>query len=130
MTLKMHSKHVFSQGKVNVLLSTDVAARGIHIKRLKYVVNYDFPSNIEQYCHRIGRCGRQGEEGFAYSLMTRNFAAMSSDLIELLQSCRQHVEPNLVKLAEDFKSGLIGGDEEDGDHDDDDDDGKQEDEEK
>ena len=40
------------QGKVSILLATDVVARGIHIKRLRYVVNYDFPSTIEQYCHR------------------------------------------------------------------------------
>ena len=44
--------HPTIQGKVNILLATDVVARGIHIKRLRYVVNYDFPSTIEQYCHR------------------------------------------------------------------------------
>ena len=40
---------------MNTLISTDVCARGIHIKRLKYVVNYDFPSTLESYCHRIGK---------------------------------------------------------------------------
>ena len=95
------------QGKVNIAVATDVAARGIHIKRLKYVVNYDFPANIEQYCHRIGRCGRQGEEGEAYSLMTRNFAAMANDLISFLQSCNQVVEPNLERLARQFEAGQV-----------------------
>ena len=45
----------FRCGKNNILLATDVAARGLHIKKLKYVINYDFPTNLEQYCHRIGR---------------------------------------------------------------------------
>ena len=43
---------------------------------LQYVVNYDFPSNLEQYCHRIGRTGRQGAKGHAYSLISRNMAPM------------------------------------------------------
>lgn len=71
------------------------------------MVNYDFPANIEQYCHRIGRCGRQGEEGEAYSLMTRNFAVMANDLVELLKSCKQVPEPNLVRLATEFALGQV-----------------------
>jgi ATP-dependent RNA helicase DDX5/DBP2 len=82
-----------------------VAARGIHVKRLKYVINYDFPSNLEQYCHRVGRTGRQGEEGTAYSLFTRNLAPMAADLIRLLESCNQIVEPNLTALGEEYGSG-------------------------
>jgi ATP-dependent RNA helicase DDX5/DBP2 len=96
-----------------MIVSTDVAARGIHIKRLKYVVNYDFPPNIEQYCHRIGRCGRQGESGEAYSLLTRNFAAMASDLVELLKACNQEREPNLERLATQFALGEVEVNEED-----------------
>lgn len=92
----------FIKGKINIVVATDVAARGIHIKRLQYVVNYDFPTNIEQYCHRIGRCGRQGEEGEAYSLLTRNLAPLANDLICLLRQCKQEVEPNLIKLYEEY----------------------------
>lgn len=115
------------QGKVNLLIATDVAARGIHIKRLRYVVNYDFPTNLEQYCHRIGRCGRLGTDsglsagvvagagtmakaemtGFAYSLMTRNMAPLANDLIALLHSVGQAPEPNLQRLADDFNAGNI-----------------------
>lgn len=109
------------------MIATDVAARGIHIKRLKYVINYDFPTNLEQYCHRIGRCGRPGTDsglstsvvagagtlakaemsGFAYSLMTRNMAPLSNDLIALLNSVGQTPEPNLQRLADDFNAGAI-----------------------
>ena len=88
-------------------MCTDVAARGIHIKRLQYVVNYDFPTNLEQYCHRVGRTGRQGESGQSYSLVTRNMAPLAADLIDLLKSTNQDIEPNLEDLAEEFKSGTM-----------------------
>jgi superfamily II DNA/RNA helicase len=95
-----------------------VAARGIHIKRLNHVVNYDFPSNIEQYCHRVGRTGRQGASGNSYSLLTRQLAPLCSDLISLLKECGQVVEPNLQALHEDFViRGILcqeSGDENDG----------------
>ena len=93
----------FRCGKDSILIATDVAARGLHIKKLKYVVNYDFPTNLEQYCHRIGRTGRQGEEGHAYSLITRNMAPMVGDLIKLLTSCKQKLEPNLLALHKEFE---------------------------
>jgi hypothetical protein len=74
-----------SQGKSNILVSTDVAARGLHINRLQYVVNYDFPLNLEQYCHRVGRTGRQGKEGQAYSLLSRSLSMLAADLVKLLE---------------------------------------------
>ena len=95
----------FKAGKASILVATDVAARGLHIKKLQYVVNYDFPSNLEQYCHRVGRTGRQGESGHAYSLITRNMAPMVSDLIALLRTCKQEPEPNLLALEEEFRAG-------------------------
>jgi len=125
----------FRAGKIHTLLATDVAARGIHIKNLKYVINYDFPSNLEQYIHRVGRTGRQGEGGMTYSLITRNMAPLVKDLIGLLSRCGQHVEPNLQKLASEYNPSTfvlddddepVGGAglgvEENGDDDDDDDD--------
>lgn len=101
-------KYIYNnQGKLNVLIATDVAARGIHINRLKYVINYDFPLNLEQYCHRVGRTGRQDSIGYAYSFLTRNLAMLSKDLIKLLQICKQVIEPNLIKLANDYEIGNI-----------------------
>jgi Lhr-like helicase len=49
--------NAFKSGKANILVATDVAARGLHIPRLPYIVNYDFPSNLETYIHRVGRTG-------------------------------------------------------------------------
>ena len=47
----------FKAGKCQVLVATDVAARGLHVKNLPYIVNYDFPSNLDTYIHRAGRTG-------------------------------------------------------------------------
>ncbi len=58
----------FKQGKINVLVATDIAARGIDIDKLQHVINYDIPNESETYVHRIGRCGRAGEEGVSISI--------------------------------------------------------------
>ncbi len=59
---------MFKDGKIRVLVATDIAARGIDIDKLKFVVNYEVPNMPETYVHRIGRSGRAGEEGTAISL--------------------------------------------------------------
>ena len=59
----------FKSGKRPVMIATDVAARGIDVKEVKAVVNYDFPGNIEDYIHRIGRTGRAGAKGIAHTFM-------------------------------------------------------------
>lgn len=58
----------FKAGDIRVLVATDIAARGIDIDKLKYVINYDIPNIAETYVHRIGRSGRAGEEGTAISM--------------------------------------------------------------
>lgn len=91
-----------------------MASRGLDIKNLPIVVNYDFPSNVQQYVHRIGRCGRQeGLKGLAVSFITRNYIWMAPTLIRLLRSCRQKVDPNLLKLA--IESGQFDDDDDDDD---------------
>ena len=57
----------FRDGKVNVVVATDVAGRGLDVKGLEYVVNFDFPYEAEDYVHRIGRTGRAGSTGVAIS---------------------------------------------------------------
>ena len=54
------------------MVATDVAARGLDIRQLPYVVNYDFPSSLETYVHRVGRTGRLAAFGHAFSFFTRN----------------------------------------------------------
>jgi ATP-dependent RNA helicase RhlE len=58
----------FKKGSIRVLIATDIAARGIDIDKLRYVINYDIPNQSETYVHRIGRCGRAGEDGIAISI--------------------------------------------------------------
>lgn len=58
----------FKSGELRVLVATDIAARGIDIDKLKYVINYDIPNESETYVHRIGRSGRAGEEGVSISI--------------------------------------------------------------
>lgn len=59
----------FSNGSCNILVATDVAARGLDISDLDAVINYDLPFETETYIHRVGRTGRAGKDGFAYSLL-------------------------------------------------------------
>lgn len=61
----------FNAGKYNILVATDVAARGLHIEGVTHVVNYDIPRNPKDYVHRIGRTGRAGKEGDAITLLTQ-----------------------------------------------------------
>lgn len=93
----------FKGGKFNILIASDVASRGLHVKNLSYVVNYDFPSNLETYIHRVGRTGRVDAEGHAFSFFTRTLAPLASPLIDLLSSHEQDIDPNLLKLAESYK---------------------------
>ena len=62
----------FREGRYDVLVATNVAGRGIDIPDVQAVVNYDVPNNIQDYTHRIGRTGRAGKEGHAFTLTTRS----------------------------------------------------------
>jgi superfamily II DNA/RNA helicase len=57
---------------LQILVASDVASRGLDIRGLPYVVQYDFPSNLETYIHRVGRTGRLAAQGHAYSFFTRS----------------------------------------------------------
>jgi ATP-dependent RNA helicase RhlE len=69
-SLRTRTLAEFKRGEFRVLVATDVAARGLDIERLPYVVNYDLPQVAEDYVHRIGRTGRAGEDGVALSLVS------------------------------------------------------------
>ncbi|MGB3493531.1 MAG: DEAD/DEAH box helicase [Elainellaceae cyanobacterium] len=74
----------FKQGKVQVLVGTDVASRGLDIDQLPYVVNFELPNVPEDYVHRIGRTGRAGNEGRAISLVSKDETALLKDIEKLL----------------------------------------------
>jgi ATP-dependent RNA helicase RhlE len=74
----------FKQGKVRVLVATDVASRGLDIDQLPHVVNFELPNVPEDYVHRIGRTGRAGNEGRAVSLVSREEYPLLKDIERLL----------------------------------------------
>jgi len=76
----------FKAGKVNVLVATDIAARGIDIVELPHVVNFDLPHVPEDYVHRIGRTGRAGSKGEAISLVSADEAKQLFDIERLIQN--------------------------------------------
>jgi len=75
----------FKAGEVDLLVATDVAARGLDIADLPAVFNFDVPFNAEDYVHRIGRTGRAGASGLAVTLVTRDDARLISDIEKLLK---------------------------------------------
>ncbi|QRV22440.1 DEAD/DEAH box helicase [Marinomonas foliarum] len=74
----------FKNGKVRALVATDVAARGIDIDQLQYVINHELPYNAEDYIHRIGRTGRAGATGIAISLITEKERYLLTDIEKML----------------------------------------------
>ncbi|MBB1437178.1 DEAD/DEAH box helicase [Shewanella sp. SG41-4] len=74
----------FVEGKIRVLVATEVAARGLDIKNLEYVVNYDLPFLAEDYVHRIGRTGRAGKTGVAISFVSREEERTLADIEKLI----------------------------------------------
>merc|ERR1719474_2088252 len=100
----------FKKGSTAILDATDVAARGLDVDDVKFVINYDYPSNSEDYIHRIGRTGRKGNSGTAYTLFTRSNAAKARDLVEVLTEAKQVVNPKLAELVgQGGGGGRFGG---------------------
>ncbi len=87
----------FQKGQLEILVATDVAARGLHIDGVKYVYNYDLPFDAEDYVHRIGRTARLGEEGDAISFACERYA-MSLPDIEAYIDQKIPVEPVTTEL--------------------------------
>ncbi|RXZ55028.1 DEAD/DEAH box helicase, partial [Senegalimassilia faecalis] len=74
----------FRRGKTDILVATDVLARGIDVPDVNYVINFDLPDMAEDYVHRIGRTGRAGEEGFAISFVTRETVKTLREIEKLI----------------------------------------------
>jgi len=82
---RLKSLEAFKRGEVDVLVATDVAARGLDIADLPAVFNFDVPFNAEDYVHRIGRTGRAGASGIAVTLVTRDDARLVGDIEKLIK---------------------------------------------
>ncbi|KAH9496830.1 putative ATP-dependent RNA helicase ddx43 [Bulinus truncatus] len=104
----------FRSGAVRILVATDVASRGLDVKDITHVVNYDFPSHIEEYVHRVGRTGRAGRSGTAITFVTRNDWKSAQHLIDILTEAGQDVPDELVSMAERYSAFKLRSDEETG----------------
>ncbi|XP_058180345.1 ATP-dependent RNA helicase-like protein DB10 [Rhododendron vialii] len=89
----------FRSGRSPILVATDVAARGLDIKDIRMVINYDFPTGVEDYVHRIGRTGRAGATGVAFTFLSEQDAKHASDLIKVLEGANQRIPVELRDMA-------------------------------
>merc|ERR1719445_1141716 len=91
----------FKEGSCNVMIATDVAARGLDINDIEWVVNYDFPLDIENYIHRIGRTGRASKKGNSLTYITRDEARFAGKLKKILRESNQTVPRELDDLEKE-----------------------------
>ncbi|XP_053161591.1 ATP-dependent RNA helicase DDX3X isoform X3 [Hemicordylus capensis] len=91
--------HQFRSGRSPILVATAVAARGLDISNVKHVINFDLPSDIEEYVHRIGRTGRVGNLGLATSFFNERNINITKDLLDLLVEAKQEVPSWLENMA-------------------------------
>ncbi|SMY20930.1 unnamed protein product [Zymoseptoria tritici ST99CH_1A5] len=98
----------FKTGKSPIMVATDVASRGIDVKDITHVFNYDYPNNSEDYVHRIGRTGRAGRTGTAITLFTTDNSKQARDLVGLLTEAKQQIDPRLAEMAR-YGGGGGGG---------------------
>jgi len=89
----------FKSGDVPILVATDVAARGLHIPKVAYVINFSFPLTVEDYVHRIGRTGRAGATGISHTFFHKFDKGLSGELIGVLKKAGQEVPQELLAFG-------------------------------
>ena len=99
----------FKAGVVPIMIATSVAARGLDVKQLKLVVNYDAPNHLEDYVHRAGRTGRAGNTGTAVTFITEDQERYSLDIAKALRQSGQDVPDELRKLVDRFSEKVKAG---------------------
>ena len=99
---------MFKSGRCPILVATDVASRGLDIQNVKHVVNFDLPSNIDDYVHRIGRTGRCGKTGTAISFVNEKNKNILRDLKDMMSEAKQEVPDWFSKFVSQCR-GYGGG---------------------
>ncbi|KAI5189939.1 ATP-dependent RNA helicase DDX5/DBP2 [Nematocida sp. AWRm77] len=101
----------FKTGKRTILVATDVAARGLDVKDVKAVINYDFPPNCEDYVHRIGRTARgNSKEGYSYTFFSpKDDRSNAKKYVEILKASKQEIPSELQAMALSRGASSNGG---------------------
>lgn len=92
----------FKNGVTNLMIATSVAARGLDVKQLILVINYDCPNHYEDYVHRCGRTGRAGRKGTSFTFVTSEQGRHAGDIIKALESSAAVVPDELRKVWQDY----------------------------
>jgi len=92
----------FRTGRVPIMVATDVASRGLDVKGIRAVINYDMANAAEDYVHRIGRTGRAGVQGASYTFVTRSGedAWKIVSIVEIMQKANQFIPPDIAQIVE------------------------------
>jgi len=93
----------FKSGEIPLLVATDVAARGLDIPDVDYVINFSFPLTIEDYVHRIGRTGRAGKEGTSHTFFQQCDKARAGELVKVLRDANQEVPAAMLDFDLNIK---------------------------
>ena len=99
----------FKAGVVPIVTATSVAARGLDVKQLKLVVNYDAPNHMEDYVHRAGRTGRAGNKGTCITFITPEQDKYARDIISALKASKRAIPAELDALAQSFREKVQSG---------------------
>ncbi|KAH7172178.1 P-loop containing nucleoside triphosphate hydrolase protein [Fusarium sp. MPI-SDFR-AT-0072] len=99
----------FRNGRCPILVATAVAARGLDIPNVLHVINYDLPTDVDDYVHRIGRTGRAGNTGIATAFFNRGNRGIVRELMDLLKEANQEVPAFLETIARESSFGGRGG---------------------
>ena len=99
----------FRNGLRTLMVATSIIARGLDVKNLVLVINYDAPTHYEDYVHRIGRTGRAGRKGTAITFLGSDDEQLSLDLVKGLRAAKQIVPKDVQQMAENFKAKVKRG---------------------
>ncbi|ESQ34701.1 hypothetical protein EUTSA_v10006608mg [Eutrema salsugineum] len=99
----------FKSNVCSLLIATSIAARGLDVKDLELVVNYDAPNHYEDYVHRVGRTGRAGRKGCAVTFISEDDAKYAPDLVKALELSEQPVPDDLKAIADGFMAKVKQG---------------------
>lgn len=96
----------FKKGTIPILIATSVAARGLDVRELNLVINYDCPNHMEDYVHRVGRTGRAGKKGTAITFITPDQERYSVDIVRALKMSNTPVPFELEQVSNRFLEKL------------------------